>query len=102
MSKRSERKARRKEKKAQHKWDSLCMTKKITWVCLVNGVLWVWCSYVLAFFDKPDIAQSLSITAITEIIGVVLVYCAKALLEKRDAFGHIGIHPKSDGSYEGD
>ena len=77
------------------------MTKKITWVCLVNGVLWVWCSYVLAFLDKTDIAQSLSITAITEIIGVVLVYCAKALLEKRDDFGAVGAPKQENGPQEG-
>ena len=24
-------------------------TKKILWLCLLNGLLWVWCSYALAF-----------------------------------------------------
>ena len=98
----SRRKERREEKKAKRKWDSLCMTKRIVWVCVWSGIIWVSCSYVLAFLDKPEIAMSLSITAITELIGVVLVYCVKALLEKRDAFGHVGIHPNPDGSNEGD
>lgn len=72
-------------------------TKKILWLCLVNGILWVWCSYALAFigmfrenYAGASIAESLSTAAITEIIGVVLVYCLKALFEKRKDFGEVG------------
>ena len=57
------------------------MTKKIVWACLVQGFAWVWCSYILAFLDKVQIAESLSQVAVTEIIGVVLVYCAKSAIE---------------------
>ena len=57
------------------------MTKKIVWACLVQGYAWVWCSYILAFLDKVQIAESLSQVAVTEIIGVVLVYCAKSAIE---------------------
>lgn len=57
------------------------MTKRIVWLCLINGCVWVWCSYVLAYLDKPQIAESLSQVAVTEIIGVVLVYCAKSAVE---------------------
>lgn len=55
--------------------------KKIVWVCLINGILWVWCSYILAALDKVQIAESLSQVAVTEIIGVVLVYALKSLVE---------------------
>ena len=65
-------------------------TKKILWLCLLNGLLWVWCSYALAFLGRTEIAESLSRTAVTEIIGVVLVYCTKALFEKRKDFGEVG------------
>ena len=71
-------------------------TKKILWICLINGLLWVWCSYVLAFigtirqYENVAIAESLSSAAVTEVIGVVLVYCAKALFEKRKDFGEVG------------
>ena len=65
-------------------------TKRVIWFCLINGVLWVWCSYILAFFGRPDIAETLSQTAVTEIIGVVLIYCVKSLLEKRKGFGEVG------------
>ena len=46
-------------------------TKKVVWVCLANGCLWVWCSYLLAYLGRAEIAESLSKVAITEIIGVV-------------------------------
>lgn len=61
--------------------EMLTMTKKIIWLCLINGILWVWCSYILAALDKVQIAESLSQVAVTEIIGVVLVYALKSLIE---------------------
>ena len=65
-------------------------TKRIVWACLINGIGWVWCSYVLAFLGRTEIAESLSRTAVTEIIGVVLLYCVKSLFEKRKGFGAVG------------
>ena len=56
-------------------------TKKMIWVCLINGFAWVWCSYILAALDKPQIAESLSQVAVTEIIGVVLAYALKSAVE---------------------
>ena len=56
-------------------------TKRVIWVCLLNGIAWVWCSYVLAYLDKVQIAESLSQVAVTEIIGVVLAYCIKSSVE---------------------
>lgn len=56
-------------------------TKLIVWFCLGNGVAWVWCSYILAYLGRGEIAESLSKVAITEIVGVVLVYCLKSLAE---------------------
>lgn len=55
--------------------------KKVVFFSLLNGFAWVWCSYILAFMDKYEIAQDLSKVAITEIIGVVLVYAVKSLVE---------------------
>jgi len=56
-------------------------SKLIVWVCLINGFLWVWCSYILAWFGREQIAESLSQVALTEIIGVVLIHCAKTVVE---------------------
>ena len=55
--------------------------KVIVWVCLLNGLAWVWCSYILAWLGREQIAESLSQVALTEIIGVVLVYAIKSLFE---------------------
>lgn len=65
-------------------------TKRVVWFCLINGVGWVWCSYILAYLGRYAIAETLSKTAITEIIGVVLLYCLKSLFEKRESFGAVG------------
>lgn len=56
-------------------------TKMIVWACLLNGFAWVWCSYVLAWFDRVQIAETLSQVALTEIIAVVLVYALKSAVE---------------------
>lgn len=62
--------------------------KKVVWVCLANGFAWVWCSYVLAFLDKMQIAESLSQVAVTQIIGVVLVYGLKSAIENLSKNNH--------------
>ena len=56
-------------------------TKYLVWLCLGNGIAWVWCSYLLAWLGREEIAESLSRAAVTEIVGVVLVYALKSLLE---------------------
>lgn len=55
--------------------------KLVVWVCLAMGIAWVWCSYILAYLDHPQIAESLSQVAVTEIIGVVLAYAIKSSIE---------------------
>ena len=55
--------------------------KLVIWVCVINGFAWVWCSYLLAWMDKTQIAESLSQVAVTEIIGVVLAYAVKSAVE---------------------
>ena len=56
-------------------------SKRIVWVCLINGIAWVWCSYLLAYLGREQIAETLSQVALVEIIGVVLIYCLKSLFE---------------------
>ena len=69
-------------------------SKLITWFCLINGTLWVWCSYFLAYIGRTEIVEHLSSLAISEIMGVVLLYCLKALFEKKDSFGAVGSQKK--------
>lgn len=74
----------------------LSTTKKIVYLCIINGIIWVYCSYILAFIGMitgneygASIAESLSIAAVTEILGSIVAYCVKALLEKRKDFGQV-------------
>lgn len=48
------------------------------------AVLDIQLSYVLAFLGKEQIAETLSITVVTEIIGVMTVYFAKSFLETKE------------------
>ena len=56
-------------------------SKMIVWACLVNGFAWVWCSYLLAYLGRAEIAESLSQVALTEIVAVVFTYSLKSLFE---------------------
>lgn len=57
-------------------------SKLIVWFLLANGVAWVWCSYILAYLGRADIAESLSKVALTEIVSVTLGYYLKAAFEQ--------------------
>ena len=46
--------------------------KKVVWICLGNGFAWIWCSYVLAYLGREQIAETLSSVAVKEIIGCLL------------------------------
>lgn len=78
---RKKNRARRAAPRGPRKWPKFEMTKLVIWVCLVNGIAWVWTSYYLAFHEKTQIAEGLSQVAVTEIIGVVLAYCIKSAVE---------------------
>lgn len=56
-------------------------SKAVVWCCLINGVAWVWCSYLLAYLGRAEIAESLSKVALTEIVAVVFTYSVKSLFE---------------------
>ena len=69
--------------RSTHRSKRGCMEtmKAAVWLCLFNGCAWVWCSYLLAYLGRTEIAESLSQVALTEIIGVVLAYAIKSLVE---------------------
>ena len=62
------------------------ITSKIK--CLGNGFAWIWCSYVLAYLGREQIAETLSSVAVKEIIGVVLAYAIKSVLENLSKNNH--------------
>ncbi len=71
-------------------------TEKVIWACLIMGFSWAWCSYVLAYLDKAQIAESLSQVAVTEIIGVVLAYCIKSVVENLSKNNHCPDKPETE------
>lgn len=52
----------------------------IAWL-LLNGTIWTYMSYYLAYIGRSQIAETLSKTVVVEVLGVVLVYSTKALME---------------------
>lgn len=65
-------------------------SKKIIWILTVNGILWIWCSYILAFMGKDQIAESLSSNICTVIIGQTLGYLITKTVENIFKYNDIG------------
>lgn len=60
---------------------NMTFSKWIVTLLLLNGMIWTYISYYLAYLGKSGIAETLSKTVVLEILGVVLVYSLKALAE---------------------
>lgn len=56
-------------------------SKRMLTKIIDNSLLMMWGTYILAWFDKIDIAESLSKTIATSIIAVVVGYLAKSVIE---------------------
>jgi len=56
-------------------------SKRIVYLLMINSVIWVYLSYVLAFLGREQIAENLSEKIVIQIIGVTLIYCVKSLFE---------------------
>ena len=82
-------KLRRKVSSILTAWNETYM-KRIVGLILRNAVLWVWCSYILAWFGRYEIAQQLSIAAVTSIVSVVLTYALKSGVENVSKYGWRG------------
>ena len=60
-------------------------TKKAMTCILAAALFDLQFPFILAFLDKPQIAETLGGLIVTEIIGVFLVYCAKSFFETRES-----------------
>lgn len=69
-------------------------TKIIVLIILVNAIAWVWCSYILAYLGRYEIAEALSQTAITTILGTIISYCTKSVIENVNKHG-INLKPST-------
>lgn len=56
-------------------------SKQLVWILTVNGILWIWCSYILAFMGKDQIAESLSGDVCKVVIGELIVYLITSTVE---------------------
>lgn len=56
-------------------------TKVLVMINNIAGLFFLEQSYLLAFFGNYEIAEELSKTVCTEMLGVTLVYCLKAFFE---------------------
>lgn len=52
-----------------------------------HAILMMWASYILAWFDKIKIAESLSKTVATAIVGVTIPYLATKTIENVNKYG---------------
>lgn len=52
-----------------------------------NSVGMMWCSYILAWFGKEEIAESLSNTVATSIVAVVIPYLITKTIENVSKYG---------------
>lgn len=76
------------ELRAGHDRPQVETMKRVVWACVINGFAWVWCSYILAALDKPQIAEELSKVALAEIIVPVAVYALKSGVENLSKNNH--------------
>lgn len=52
-------------------------------IILVVAIYDIQLTYVLAFLGMSDVAETLSITLVTEIVAVFITYCLKAYFGKK-------------------
>lgn len=66
------------------KKQKLTFSKKIVIAVIIVALIDIQFPFILAFLGKEEIAQTLAISIVTEIIGVVITYSVKAFFETRE------------------
>lgn len=56
-------------------------SKQLVWLFSINGILWIWCSYFLAFIGRDTIAETLSSNVCTVVIGQMGFYLVSKTVE---------------------
>lgn len=54
---------------------------------LINSILMMWCSYILAWNDKIEIAEALSSTIADVIVGTIICYLCTKTVENINKYG---------------
>lgn len=82
---------------ADHLAKTLATTsKQLVWLFAINGIAWIWCSYILAFMGRDQIAEALSGDVCKIVLGQMGCYLITKTVENvfqyNDIFG-----PKANG-----
>lgn len=56
-------------------------SKQLLWLFSINGVIWIWCSYILAFMGRENIAEALSSNVCTVVLGQIGFYLISKTVE---------------------
>lgn len=64
-------------------------TKQLIWIFSINGILWIWCSYLLAFLGRDQIAEALSTNVCSIVIGQMGFYLVTKTVENLSKFNPI-------------
>ena len=71
-------------------------SKQLVWLFSLNGIAWIWCSYILAFMGRDQIAEALSSNVCTIVLGQMGCYLVtkteENVFQYNDIFG-----PKANG-----
>lgn len=59
-------------------------TKKWMAITMTVSLIDLQFPFLLAFFGKPEIAETLAVSIVVNIISVFLVYCAKSFFETKE------------------
>lgn len=88
-------KAMKSEEHKQNLHDIISMnmvstSKQLLWVLITNAILWIWCSYILAFMGRDQIAEALSTNVCSVILGQIAAYFISKTIENVFKFNNIG------------
>lgn len=72
-----------KEKQKEEK--KTTTTKKVMFVVLCVALIDLQLTYLLAFLGRTEIAETLAVSIVTEIIAVFLGYCCKSFFETKES-----------------
>lgn len=83
-------------KKTKKKKKEYC--KNMLNFILINSIAMMWCSYILAWFGRADIAEMLSKTVASAIVGVTIPYFITKTIENVSKYGSRLNHTAIDDS----
>lgn len=76
---------------------AISFSKKITKLIIINAIIWIYLSYILAYLGREQIAENLSINVVVVIISTVITNSTKALFENIFKYNNFKfVQPKTE------